>query len=95
MKDIKTFLKNKKTKGQKRSEKDINILLEKKKKCQYYGELNKNLSKAQKRKLVECRRNYYIRHNKELLTIKFNIIFYDYKNCFKIIYFSLLCLINR
>ena len=34
MKDIKTFLKNKKTKGQKRSEKDINILLEKKKKCQ-------------------------------------------------------------
>ena len=37
---------------------------EKEKKRQYYCKRNKNLSKKQKRKLIEYRRNYYIRHNK-------------------------------
>ena len=32
--------------------------------CQYYRERNKNLSKKQKQKLVDYRKNYYITHNK-------------------------------
>ena len=66
VKDIKTFLKKKKTKGEKRPVKDIKILLKKKKekKRQCYCERNKNLSEEQKQKLVEYRRNYYITHDK-------------------------------
>ena len=32
--------------------------------CQYYRERNENLSKKQKQKLVDYRKNYYITHNK-------------------------------
>ena len=53
-------------KGKKSPDKDIQNFTEKEKekKCQYHRELNKNLSKEQKQKLVEYRRNYYITHNK-------------------------------
>ena len=49
----------------KRPEKDIKILLKKKrKKRQYHRERNKNLSEEQKKRLTEYRRNYCIMHNK-------------------------------
>ena len=38
-------------------------------------ECNKNLSKEQKEKLVEYRRNYYIMHNKELLSCLIRFFF--------------------
>ena len=56
MEDIKIFLQKKKIKGQERLKKDIKILLEKKKWCQYYQE--------RKKKLPDYRRNYYIAHKK-------------------------------
>ena len=62
MKDVKIFAKKKNTKGEKRSEKDIKLLLPKKR--QYYPEYNKNLYKKLKQKLVEWKRNYYITYNK-------------------------------
>ena len=37
---------------------------DKEKKCQYYCDSSKILSREQKQKLVEYRRNYYISHNK-------------------------------
>ena len=37
---------------------------EKEKKCQYYGESNKNLSEEQKKKLVKYMRSYYLAHEK-------------------------------
>ena len=50
MNDTKIFLKMKKTKGEKRPLKDINIFLKKKKKQKrhYYCECNKNLPEEQK-----------------------------------------------
>ena len=63
MKDINIFLK-KKTKAEKRTEKDIKILLKnRKKKRHYYRQRNKNLSMEQMQKLVEYRINYYITQN--------------------------------
>ena len=61
MKDIKIFLKKKKTKGEKRLEKDFqnyqNFTEEEKgRRCQYYQE--------RKQKLPEYRRNYYLTHRK-------------------------------
>ena len=53
----------KKTKGKKRPEKDLKILLKKEKRKRH----NKNLSEQQKQKLVEYRRNYYLTHSKQLL----------------------------
>ena len=59
MKNIKIFLKKKKTKFyQNFAEK------EKEKKCQYYRKCNKNLSKEQKQRVVEYGRNYYIMYKK-------------------------------
>ena len=59
MKNIKIFLKKKKTKFyQNFTEK------EKEKKCPYYRKYNKNLSKEQKQRVVEYGRNYYIMYNK-------------------------------
>ena len=52
----------KKTKGKKRPEKDLKILLKKEKRKIH----NKNLSEQQKQKLVEYRRNYYLTHSKQL-----------------------------
>ena len=65
MEDIKIFLKKEKTKGEKKwHEKDIKILLKKNyQEFQYCQERNKNLSKEQKQKFMEYRRNYYIKHN--------------------------------
>ena len=61
MKGIRIFLKKEKTNGEKRPQKDKNFTEEEKEeKHQYYCERNKNLSKKQKQKLVEYRRNYYI-----------------------------------
>ena len=53
----------KKTKGKKRPEKDLKILLKKEKRKRH----NKNLSEQQKQKLVEYRKNYYLTHSKQLL----------------------------
>ena len=68
----KSFRKRKKkVKSEKRPEKDIEILLKKKKR------INKNLSE-EKQTLVEYRRNYYLTHEKELkdfLTVNF---FFDF-----------------
>ena len=64
MKDIKIFLRKKKTKGEKRPGKDNQNFTEeeKEKRC------NKNhLSEEQKQKLDEYRRNYYLTHKKYLL----------------------------
>ena len=53
----------KKTKGKKRPEKDLKILLKKEKRKRH----NKNFSEQQKQKLVEYRINYYLTHSKQLL----------------------------
>ena len=53
----------KKIKGEKKQERYQN-LTEEEKKLQYHCERNKNLTGNQKKKVVEYRINYYIRHNK-------------------------------
>ena len=65
MKDFKIFLKNKIIKAKKKAQIRYQYFTEeeKEKKRQYYCK-RRNLSKEQKPKLVEYRRNYYITHNK-------------------------------
>ena len=62
VKGIKVFLKKKKTKNKNMVASDIKILMTKKKikKHQCKRECYKNLSKEQKKILVEYKRNYYI-----------------------------------
>ena len=65
IKDIIIFLKKEKTKSVKMPTKDIKFFWRRKEnKRQYYREHNKNLSKDQKERLIEYRRNYHITHNK-------------------------------
>ena len=67
MKNIKVSLGKKKSKGEKRPEKNQYLTEEEKdKNLQYHHEHNKNLSEEQKKKLVEYRSNYYITCNKQL-----------------------------
>ena len=57
MKNIKIFIKKKKTKGKKRLAKDQNLTEEEKEKSRL-----KNLSEEQKQKQVEYRKNYQLTH---------------------------------
>ena len=60
MKDIKIFLKKKKTKGKKKTRgRYQNFTKEEKEKSS-----DKNLSEEQKQKVTEYRRNYYLADNK-------------------------------
>ena len=57
------YLKKKKTKGEKRPQKDNKIFLKKQKK-KSVSESNESLSEEQKEKLVKYIRSYYITHYK-------------------------------
>ena len=61
MKDIKIFLKKKKTKGKERSKKDIRFLLKKEKKTSVIRIFRRNKKRA------EYRKKYYLTHKKQLL----------------------------
>ena len=60
------FLKKQKIKSKESPEKDIKVLLKKKKEKnrQYHRERNINFSKEQKQRLLEYIKNCYITHNK-------------------------------
>ena len=65
MKDIKIFLKERKTRGEKKSQERHQSFTEEEKEeqRQYYHE-HKNFVEEQNQRLVEYRSNYYITYNK-------------------------------
>ena len=65
VKYLKIFLKKKETNDKKGLKKISSFYIRRRKKKQrYHPERSKNLSGEQKHKLVEYRRNHYLRHNK-------------------------------
>ena len=64
VKYLKIFLKKKETNDKKGLKNISNFYIRRKKKQRYHPERNKNLSGEQKHKLVEYRRNHYLRYNK-------------------------------